>query len=290
MRFSMVQPVTDMTVAALGPRLAAGVCNYLDMFHDNAVFEFPFSVGGAVQINGKQAMAQYLDKIEGATIFDRFDLRATYPLQHGGMVLEYHASARAGTAQTPFDQDYVTVVGIDAGRIRHYREYYDPLNIPGIVDEAGSTALDATPLEGPVTDLSHMLRIAFADQLAPPADVFVEMFADDSILECPFAPRDAMRRVAGRREIAAYYARLTTVQASDGMVLTAHHITQDPELAVLEYDGLVRNARNQNTYRQRYLAVVRVAYGRVTLFREYWNPLPLVASFGPAGPTPVQPS
>jgi len=41
MRFPMVQPVTDMTRAALGPRLAPGADEYLDMFHDDAVFEFP---------------------------------------------------------------------------------------------------------------------------------------------------------------------------------------------------------------------------------------------------------
>ena len=87
MRFPMVQAVTEMTRDALGDRLAPGAAEYLDMFHDDAVFEFPFGVGGPVHIEGKPAMAAYLAKIEGATTFDRFDLKAAYPIQDDGMVL-----------------------------------------------------------------------------------------------------------------------------------------------------------------------------------------------------------
>lgn len=86
----MVQPVTVMTKAALGVRLALGADEYLDMFHDDAVFEFPFGIGGPVHVEGKPAMAAYLAKIEGATIFNRFDLKAAYPIRDDGMVLEYH--------------------------------------------------------------------------------------------------------------------------------------------------------------------------------------------------------
>lgn len=90
MRFPMVQPVTEMTRAALGSRLASGVSEYLDMFHEDAVFEFPFGAGGPVRIEGKPAMADYLASIEGATVFERFDLDAAYPTRDGGMILEYH--------------------------------------------------------------------------------------------------------------------------------------------------------------------------------------------------------
>ena len=44
MRFPMVQPVTVMTRAALGERLAPGAAEYLDMFADDAIFEFTIEV------------------------------------------------------------------------------------------------------------------------------------------------------------------------------------------------------------------------------------------------------
>lgn len=287
MRFPMVQPVTEMTRAALGDRLAPGADEYLDMFHDDAVFEFPFATGGPVRKEGKPAMAEYLGSIEGSTVFDRFDLKASYPIRDGGMILEYHAQAQAGAAKTPFKQDYVAVVETAGGRIRLYREYLDPLNIPGVADRAPGTPLDHTPLPGPVTSLDAILRDALGHRLAPGANGFIDMFATEGVLECPFAPPGALSSLAGKVAIAQYYKRLIAIQGSAGMVLNAIHPAEQGEHALLEYEGMVVNKRDGGSYRQRYLAVVTVSEGRLTLFREYWNPLPLVASFGPAGPVPM---
>lgn len=106
-------------------------------------------------------------------------------------------------------------------------------------------------------------------------------------MECPFAPQGALRRLAGKAAITAYYKQLTAVQGSDGMILTAGHLAEDRTCALPEYGGMVRNQRDGGTYRQCYVAVVTVSDGRVSLLREYWNPLPLVASFGLKGPLPI---
>lgn len=119
------------------------------------------------------------------------------------------------------------------------------------------------------------------------AGAFLDMFGDEGVLECPFAPQGALRRLSGKEAIRGYYKRLTAVQASDGMVLTASYSAEDGPDALLEYEGMVRNKRDGGTYRQRYLAVVTASHGRIALFREYWNPLPLVASFGSKGPLPL---
>lgn len=281
MRFPMVQPITDMTRAALGDRLAPDAPEYLDMFHDDAVFEFPFGPGGPVRLEGKLAMAEYLGRIEGSTVFDPFELTTSYPIRGGGMVLEYRCRAYAGESKIAFDQDYVTVVETADGRIRRYCEYLDPLNIPGVADQASTTPLDTTPLSGTLTSLDAILGQASGDRLATGADGFIGMFANDGVLECPFAPCGALRRLAGSQAIASYYERLIAIQGSDGIILKAIHPAENAGRALLEYDGLVRNKRDGGGYRQSYLAVVTVDGGRITLFREYWNPLPLVASFGP---------
>lgn len=131
MRFPMLQPVTEMTRAALGALLAPGADEYLDMFHDDAVFEFPYNAGGAVRIQGKAAMAAYLTKIEGTIVFDEFDLREAHSIPSDGMVLEYHSKAHIAASGLRFEQDYVAVLKTSAGRVDFYREYFNPLNIPG---------------------------------------------------------------------------------------------------------------------------------------------------------------
>jgi len=288
MRFPMVQPVTEMTRAALGDRLAPGADEYLDMFHDDAVFEFPFGTDGPVPIEGKPAMADYLAFIEGSTTFEPFELTEAYTVCDRTVVLEYCCRVHAQPSGTAFHQQYVAVIETDNGRIRSYCEYLDPLNIPGVVERASETPLDSAPLAGNLTTLDAILREALGDQIGDEADGFIDMFADAGVLECPFAPPGALRRLAGRRAVAEYYERLTTIQGSDGMVQRAVYSVEDQGLVLLEYDGTVRNKRDGGTYRQRYLAIVAVADGRIILFREYWNPLPVVASFGPAGPVPIQ--
>ena len=269
MRFAMVQPVTEMTRAALSARLAPGASEYLNMFHDEAVFEFPFGAHGPVHIKGKAAMADYLASIEGSTVFEPFKLASAHPIRENGMILEYKCRARVGEAGPAFEQQYVAVVETDGGRIRLYREYLDPLNIPGVADRASDAAIDRTPLGGAVTTFDAILKANIGDRLAPGANSFLDMFAEGGVLECPFAPAGALRRLAGRAAIAAYYEQLTTIQGSDGVVLTANCPAEDQGYALLEYDGTVRNQQTGAAYRQRYLAVVGVRNGRVILFREY---------------------
>lgn len=239
MRFPMVQPVTEMTRAALGARLAPGADEYLDMFHDDAAFEFPFGTGGPVHIEGKAAMAACLAKIEGTTLFDRFDLKAAYPIQDDGMVLEYHCQARTGGPGARFEQHYVAVIRTWAGRIGFCREYLDPLNILGVAGKAANTPLD------------EILKSELGGFLDPAAETFLDMFAGHGVLECPFEPPGAVRRLAGKEAIGDYYRKLAAIQGSDGMVSTASYPAEEAAYGLLEYDGTVCNKRDDGTYRQR---------------------------------------
>ena len=103
------------------------------------------------------------------------------------------------------------------------------------------------------------------------------MFADDGALECPFAPDGGMYRVAGKDYLAAYLASIKDVLGSDSMMLATHRASGT---TILEYEGTARNLRNDAIYPQRYLTVVQVRDGRLSPFREYWNPLPLLGAFG----------
>ena len=132
MRFPMLQPVTEMTVAALGSRLAPGVDGYLDMFHDDAVFEFPFAAAEPRRVEGKAAMAAYLATIEGTIVFEGFDLDVCHPIEGGGVVLEYRSKARMTSSGVRFEQGYVAIIETSGGRIHRYREYYNPATLLGM--------------------------------------------------------------------------------------------------------------------------------------------------------------
>ena len=132
--------------------------------------------------------------------------------------------------------------------------------------------------------LTDILKAELGDQLRADADTFLAMFADDGILECPYAPEGAMHQLIGKQAIASYYEKLAQLQVSTGMELTGSYHSTNGATSVLEYSGTVENKRDFTSYPQRYIAVIETRDGLLTLYREYWNPKPVVESFGPKGP------
>lgn len=117
----------------------------------------------------------------------------------------------------------------------------------------------------------------FRDHLLTPAAPGLEHFlADDGVVESPFAPPGAPRRIEGRRAFAAgavpqreaLRARVTFTDVRDVVV----HETADPEVAVVEYE--IEGVRRADGMRAAapFAVVVRVVDGKVALWREYQNP------------------
>ena len=130
MAFPFLDKVTQMLRQALADHLAPGGHDCLDLFSDDAVFEFPFSPGGGIHVEGKQKMIAYLHKIEDGVAFDEFTLKASYPGADGQtMVLEYDSKGRNQESGLPYAQSYIAVVRLSDGRITLLREYLNPLAV-----------------------------------------------------------------------------------------------------------------------------------------------------------------
>lgn len=131
--FPFLDRTTRMIVEALGPRLHPGVDHYLDLFTDDAVFEFPFSPGGEVRKVGRADMAAYLRTLEDGTVFDELTLTGSYPSvgDDGGstVVLEYDGRGHDLTSGEPYEQRYISVLHLAGGRITAFREYFNPMAV-----------------------------------------------------------------------------------------------------------------------------------------------------------------
>jgi uncharacterized protein len=118
----------------------------------------------------------------------------------------------------------------------------------------------------------------FRDRLLgdDPAGLDPSLLADDCVVEAPFAPPGAPRRIEGRDAFTAWAAprraalagrvRFTAVRD------VAVHETTDPEVAVIEYE--VEGVRESDGLRAAapFAVVVRVRDGRIALWREYQDP------------------
>ncbi|OLT23900.1 phenazine biosynthesis protein PhzA/PhzB [Actinomadura sp. CNU-125] len=109
-------------------------------------------------------------------------------------------------------------------------------------------------------------------------DGFAGLWADDAVMEHPFAPAGAPRRLDGGAAVAAYmrdYPNHIDLQAIPHVEI---HRTATPGRIVAEMRATGRVVGTGEPYEMSYIAVVDVENGRFVRYRDYWNPLNLPAS------------
>lgn len=115
----------------------------------------------------------------------------------------------------------------------------------------------------------HSLRLLLDKDI--PA--WVGLWADDGVMEFPFAPPGLPKRLAGREAVAAYMRDYPDhIDLHDFPDLRIHQTT-DPGTVVVEMRGVGRTVRTGGPFDMTYIAVVTVEDGRFTSYRDYWNPL-----------------
>jgi len=102
---------------------------------------------------------------------------------------------------------------------------------------------------------------------------WVDLWAADGIMEFPFAPEGWPQRLEGREAIAAYIRDYPDhIDLHDIPDLLIHQ-TSDPRTIVVEMRAVGRLVETDKPFEMKYIAVVSVEDGRITSYRDYWNPL-----------------
>ncbi|MEV8066848.1 nuclear transport factor 2 family protein [Streptomyces sp. NPDC085995] len=115
----------------------------------------------------------------------------------------------------------------------------------------------------------HSLRLLLDKDI--PA--WVALWAEDGLMEFPFAPEGWPRRLEGKEAVAAYMRHYPDhIDLRDFPDLWIHQTT-DPQTIVAEMRGTGRLVKNDAPFDMAYVAVVTVRDGRIASYRDYWNPL-----------------
>ncbi|MFI6093184.1 nuclear transport factor 2 family protein [Streptomyces sp. NPDC051218] len=115
----------------------------------------------------------------------------------------------------------------------------------------------------------HSLRLLLNKDI--PA--WVALWAEDGLMEFPFAPDGWPKRLEGREAIASYMRHYPDhIDLHDFPELRIHQTT-DPETIVVEMRGVGRLVEPDRPFDMTYIAVVTVRDGHITSYRDYWNPL-----------------
>lgn len=102
---------------------------------------------------------------------------------------------------------------------------------------------------------------------------FAGLWAEDGVMEFPFAPTGYPARLEGRAAIEDYlrdYPKMLDIQ---GFPVQVVHQSTNPDVAVVEFDAEGVVVATGKPYRFSYIAVITVRDGEIVSYRDYWNPL-----------------
>ncbi len=113
-------------------------------------------------------------------------------------------------------------------------------------------------------------------------DLADDLYAEDVVVELPFARPGMPRRFEGRDAFRSFAAagRASLPVRFEGFRNVVIHDTADPEVIIAEYDlaGTVTTTNRQAS--ESFVLVLRVRNGRIVHLREYQNVLGIAASLG----------
>ena len=89
-------------------------------------------------------------------------------------------------------------------------------------------------MSDPMPIYSAMLRETLGGRLHPDAHSYVEMLAENAVIEFPYDIPGLPQRLDGRAAIAAHLERVAGMIAFTGFADIVKHETSDPEIVILE--------------------------------------------------------
>lgn len=123
---------------------------------------------------------------------------------------------------------------------------------------------------------NHLKHLSSGD-----AEAWVNVWQEDGVLEFPYGPPGFPAFKKGKADLfehAQYFLKSFEVQFTD----LVFHLTIDPELVVAEFKSVGKHRETGNSYDQAYINVVHTRDGLIARYRDYWNPLVVIESFGSA--------
>jgi ketosteroid isomerase-like protein len=102
---------------------------------------------------------------------------------------------------------------------------------------------------------------------------WIELWADDGVCEFPFASPGRPRLLQGKEQILAYMTAYPSRIFIEGVDKLRVHPALDPNVVVVEMTIKGRAVETEKPYNQQYVIVAETRDGKLTHYREYWNPL-----------------
>ncbi|SHH21051.1 nuclear transport factor 2 family protein [Ferrimonas marina] len=112
-------------------------------------------------------------------------------------------------------------------------------------------------------------------------DDFAEVWNEDAVQHMPYAPEGFPKRVEGKEALIAHYAGWPdNAGKADFLSQFRVYPMVDPQWVFVEFVGEAEIRPTGRTYHQNYGGLFHVVGGKISLFREYFDPAPFKYAFG----------
>ncbi|WAS96449.1 nuclear transport factor 2 family protein [Nannocystis punicea] len=126
---------------------------------------------------------------------------------------------------------------------------------------------DTEPMRAAAALAAHL------EWIARDIERWLELFADDAIVEFPYAARLGLPpRLLGKPAIAAYFRRTPAVFRDLRFSGLRSYPGADPDVIVAEVHGSATLFPRGTAYEQDYVMVLECKDGQIARYREYWDP------------------
>ncbi|MGV9294267.1 MULTISPECIES: nuclear transport factor 2 family protein [Amycolatopsis] len=130
-----------------------------------------------------------------------------------------------------------------------------------------------------MTFIDHALDLLVQHDMAG----FVQLFAEDAVLEFPFAAPGEPKRVEGRAALAEYLRNYPNLFDVREVAAKTVHQTTDPEVSIAEFELAGIAVATQKPYRLGYVVILTVRDGLIRHYRDYFSPLAVIDVLGVPG-------
>jgi ketosteroid isomerase-like protein len=116
--------------------------------------------------------------------------------------------------------------------------------------------------------------------LAQDMEAFAGLWAEDGVVEFPFAPPGYPTLVEGRAAVAEYMRGYPDILKIEEIPQPVIHQTVDPDVVIVEFEASGTVVATGAPYRMRYIAVITVRDNEIQRYRDYWSPLAAAEAMG----------
>ncbi|WP_227983589.1 nuclear transport factor 2 family protein [Nocardia spumae] len=121
-------------------------------------------------------------------------------------------------------------------------------------------------VESPLQVLEERNKAILANDM----HAFVDLFAEDGVIEMPFTAGELPDRLVGKEAIRAYAIDVDRGGARlDELLVRQTHQTADPEVVIVELTSVGRVTSTGQSFEVPCIQVFRIREGKIVLFRDY---------------------